>query len=53
MGHCLNNNGQEETEVLADKMSQRQLFHRICHVDTRLGSAAMNSVRMTLNEESE
>jgi len=53
MGHCLNNNWQEEPEVLADNVSQRQRFHRICHVDTRLGSAAMKSVRMTLNEETE
>ena len=29
MGHGLNNNCQEKNEVLADNVSQRQLFHHI------------------------
>jgi len=39
--------------VLADNVSQRQIFHHICQVDIRLGSTAMKSVRLSLNEETD
>jgi len=39
--------------VLADNVSQRHIFHRICQVDIRLGSTAMKSVQLTLNEETD